>query len=188
MKKKLKDIVNIQTGIYRKPGPVGDTYYLQIKHIDNSGILRITGDLAKDVLLDEKTRKHLLLKGNILFAAKGSRNIAYTYNCEVAPAIASTMFFTLSVKNENLIKPEYVSFFINLPTSQQWLKARAKGSGIPSISKVVLEDLEIVIPNIKTQELILKISGLRKSERNLIEQLESLKEQQIQQLIINAIK
>lgn len=187
MKKKLKDIVTIQTGIYRKPGPVGDTYYLQIKNIDNSGMLRFTSDLVKDILLDEKSRKHLLSKGNILFAAKGSRNIAYTYNSDVEPAIASTMFFTLSVKNEDLIKPEYISFFINLPSAQEWLKARAKGSGIPSISKAVLEDLEIVIPNIKTQELILKISGLRKSERDLIEQIESLKEQQIQQLIINAI-
>jgi restriction endonuclease S subunit len=187
MKKKLKDIVNIQTGIYRKPEPVGDTYYIQIKHIDNSGTLRTTSDLTKDILLDDKSYKHLLSKGNILFAAKGTRNIAYTYNGEVSPAIASTMFFTLCLNNENIAKPEYISWFINLPSSQEWLKARAKGSGIPSISKAVLEEFEISIPTIHKQELILKISNLRNTEKELIQQIENLKEQQVQQLITNAI-
>ena len=158
MKKRLEDIVNIQTGIYRKPGFIGDTYYLQIKHIDNSGMLLITNDLTKDVLLDDKSRKHLLSKGNILFAAKGSRNIAYTYNSEIEPAIASTMFFILSLKNENIVKPEYISWFINTPVTQEWLKSRAKGSGIPSISKSVLEELEISIPDLQTQKTILKAS------------------------------
>jgi len=190
MKKRLEDIVDIQTGIYRKPGFIGDTHYLQIKHIDNSGMLRITNDLTKDVLLDEKSGKHLLYKGNILFAAKGSRNIAYTFNNEVEPAIASTMFFILSLKQQNitLIKPEYISWFINTPVTQEWLKARAKGSGIPSISKSVLEELEISIPDLQTQETILKITQLRNKEKLLKQQIEILREKQIQQQISNAIK
>lgn len=190
MKKRLEDIVNIQTGIYRKPGFIGDTYYLQIKHIDNSGMLRITNDLTKDVLLNERSRKHLLYKGNILFAAKGSRNVAYTFNNEVEPAIASTMFFVLSLKqqNKNFVKPEYISWYINTPVTQEWLKSRAKGSGIPSISKSVLEELEISIPDLHTQKTILKITQLRNTEKVLKQQIEILREKQIQQQISNVIK
>ena len=57
-----------------------------------------------------------------------------------------------------------------------------------SISKSVLEDLEIYIPDMLTQKTILKITQLRNKERSLKQKIDFLKEKQIQQQIINAIK
>jgi hypothetical protein len=51
-----------------------------------------------------------------------------------------------------------------------------------------LDELEISIPDIQTQELILKISQLLNTEKELKHQIDSLREKQIQQLIISAIK
>jgi restriction endonuclease S subunit len=68
------------------------------------------------------------------------------------------------------------------------LKANAIGTSMASISKAVLEDLEISIPDIKTQETILRISNLRNKENQLKQQIEILRDKQIQQQIINAIK
>jgi len=62
------------------------------------------------------------------------------------------------------------------------------GTSIVSISKSVLEELEIPILNLATQKAILKITQLRNSEQNLKKEIEILREKQIQQQIINAIK
>jgi len=62
------------------------------------------------------------------------------------------------------------------------------GTSIVSISKSVLEELEISIPDLQTQRAILKITQLRNSEQNLKKEIETLREKQIQQQIINAIK
>ena len=84
--------------------------------------------------------------------------------------------------------PEYISWFLNTPSIQEWLKSRAKGSGIPSISKAILEELEVLIPDLQTQEIILEITQLRNAEKELKQQIEILREKQIQQQISNAIK
>jgi len=62
------------------------------------------------------------------------------------------------------------------------------GSSIASISKGALEELEISVPAIETQELILNITKLRNKEIELRQQIETLRDKQIQQQIINAIK
>jgi restriction endonuclease S subunit len=57
-----------------------------------------------------------------------------------------------------------------------------------SISKKVLDELEISVPDLLTQEKILKINRLRETEKRLKIQMESLREKQIQQMILNALK
>jgi restriction endonuclease S subunit len=68
------------------------------------------------------------------------------------------------------------------------LKGQAIGTSIPSISKQVLENLEITVPSIETQKAILQITKLRNKEKSLKQKIETLQEKQIQQQIINAIK
>ena len=62
------------------------------------------------------------------------------------------------------------------------------GTSIVSISKAVLEELEISIPDLQTQKAILIISHLRNLEKKLKQQIESLWEKQIQQQIFNTLK
>jgi len=86
------------------------------------------------------------------------------------------------------VLPRFLAWFLNNPTTQTLLKAQAIGTSIPSISKQVLENLEIPVPDIKTQKAVVEISKLRNREKFLKQQIETLRERQIQQQIINAIK
>ena len=74
------------------------------------------------------------------------------------------------------------------PVSQKILKDKAIGTSMVSISKSVLEELEISIPDLKTQQAILKIAQLRTQEKLIRQQLETLREIQIQQQILNILK
>ena len=188
MRTALRHIAIIQTGIFAKPVTEGDIVYLQAKHFDESGGLQAT--LHPDLKADSLTNKHLLKPGDVLFAAKGAKNFAACYESKNLPAVASTSFFVIRVQREfsSKILPEFLTWFLNEPGTQQLLKSQAIGTSIVSISKSVLEALEVSIPNLQTQKAILKITQLRNREKNLKQQIETLREQQIQQQLIKAIK
>ena len=188
MKTLLKHIATIQTGTFAKTVSDGEIVYLQAKHFNEYGHLSST--LHPDLKANDVTEKHLLKSGDVLFAAKGTKNFAAWYESKNQPAVASTSFFVIRLKENfsNKILPEFLVWFINHPSSQKFLKGRAIGTSIVSISKSVLEELEISIPDLQTQKTILKITQLRNSEKKLKQQIETLREKQIQQQIINGIK
>lgn len=84
--------------------------------------------------------------------------------------------------------PQYLAWVLNNHRTQALLKRQALGTSIPSISKRVLENLEISVPSIETQKAILQITKLRDKEISLKQEIETLREKQIQQQIKNAIK
>ncbi len=185
MKTTLKHITSIQTGVFAKPIQKGEIVYLQAKHFDENG--ELTGALYPDLDANTKIEKHLLKKGDVLFAAKGSKNFAALYDNEKVPAVASTSFFVIRI-NDNNVLPGYLTWFLNHQRIRNLLKGQARGSSIASISKSVLSELEIPVPNIQKQELILKIFNIRNKEKNLKQQIENLREKEIQNLLINVIK
>lgn len=185
MKTKVKHIAGIQTGLFAKPIVNGEVVYLQAKHFDEEGIIKrsLTLDLqAKDI-----SEKHLLIPGDVLFAAKGTKNFASVFGVQHPPSVASTSFFVLRLINDHVL-PEFLAWFLNHPSTQQILKGQAIGSSLVSISKTVLEELDISVPSMVIQEKILHISRLRNIEKKLKQEIEALKEKQIQQKILNAIK
>lgn len=188
MKTALTNIATIHTGIFVKPALKGEIVYLQAKHFDENGLIRAA--LHPDLKLDNLTQKHLLRHGDVLFAAKGTKNFAAWYESKNQPSVASTSFFVIRVQENfsNKILPEFLVWLINHPTAQKFLKGKAIGTSIVSISKTVLEELEISIPDVQTQKAILKINQLHNTEKRLKQQIETLREKQIQQQIINAIK
>jgi len=187
LKTDLKHIATIQTGLFAKPIAKGDIVYLQAKHFDENGQLKTS--LHPDLKVDTITDKHMLRHGDVLFAAKGTKNFAAWFEKTNQPAVASTSFFVIRLQQDfiNKILPEFLVWLINHSTAQQFLKGKAIGSSIASISKAVLEELEITIPSMETQKAILKISHLRNTEKKLKKEIDSLREKQIQSKLLRAI-
>ncbi|MBK7039368.1 MAG: restriction endonuclease subunit S [Bacteroidetes bacterium] len=184
MKTLIKDIANIQTGLFAKPAGIGELVYLQSKHFDEYGQLH--AELHADLATDGISKKHLLKDGDVLFAAKGTKNFAAVFENHNEPSVASTSFFVIRPADKKVL-PQYLAWFLNNHTTQTLLKGQAIGTSIPSISKQVLENLEITVPSIETQATILKITKLRNKEKALKQKIEILREKQIQQQIIQAI-
>jgi restriction endonuclease S subunit len=184
----LKHIASIQTGIFAKTTNEGQIVYLQAKHFDENGILKTS--LYPDLKAEDISEKHLLKNSDIIFAAKGTKNFAALYESKNKPAVASTSFFVIRLNEDFQAKilPEYLTWYLNSASSQNYLKSQAVGSSIVSISKSVIDELELSIPDLDTQKAILRITHLRNAERKLQQQIEMLREKQIQQQIINALK
>ena len=178
MKITLKEIANIQTGLFAKTVTGGKIVYLQAKDFDENGKLK--SKLHPDLMEGEIAEKHLLKADDVLFAAKGTKNFAAVYESHNPPCVASTTFFVIRLHDQRILA-EYLTWYINNPNTQKLLKGKAMGSSIASISKTVLEELEVSIPDLKTQQAIVKISELRQKEKELMQQIDKLKEIQIQQ-------
>lgn len=185
MKTLIKNITNIQTGLFAKPVGTGELVYLQSKHFDEFGQLHSVP--LPDLLAEGISEKHLLKEGDVLFAAKGTKNFAAVFENHKEPSVASTSFFVIRPTDKKLL-PQYLAWVLNSHTTQTLLKSQAIGTSIPSISKQVLENLEIAVPSIEKQNAILQITKLRNKEKSLRQKIETLREKQIQQQIINAIK
>ena len=187
MKTTLRHIAKIQTGIYAQTVSSGSVVYLKAKHFDESGNFYST--VIPDLPLNSQTEKHLLNDGDIIFAAKGSKNFAAKYEGKNGMCVASSTFLVirLSDKFRSKILAEYLVWYINHPRIQEWLKAKARGSSIVSISKTDLQELEILIPSIEKQKQILVIDSLQRREQELINNIQFLKEKFIQHRLISAI-
>ncbi|WP_170971137.1 restriction endonuclease subunit S [Ilyomonas limi] len=187
MKLNLENIAILQTGVFAKPVKSGEIAYLQSKHFDENG--QLTSVLYPDLKPNNQTNRHLLKPGDVLFAAKGLKNFSTLYESMDIPAVASTSFFVIRLQEnfQSKVLPEYLVWFLNQPASMQFLKGKATGTSLPSISKTTLEELQISVPDLKTQKIVLKIAQLKDQEKRLKAELEILIEKKMQQQIINAI-
>lgn len=185
LKTSLKEIAVIQTGIFARPKSSGEVVYLQAKDFDHNGSL--TAQLKPGLKFGDVSQKHLLKPGDVLFASKGSKNFAAVYESHNPPAAASTSFFVIRLITGQCL-PGFLAWFLNSHPTLSSLKEQAEGTSIPSISKQVLESVVVPIPPLAKQQTILDISALRKRETSLQMEIETLREKQIQKLILNAIR
>lgn len=176
---KLKDIADVFSGIYERTDPAGNILYLQTKDCSNS----IATKYASRVFLTPKAQKNLLQNNDILFACKGTNYLCLTYKQE-EDAVASTSFFVIRVKSDKVL-PEYLCWFLRQPATKNYFKTFQTGSATPLIRKQNVDELEINIPELHTQTLIVKIDELSQREKHLQETIIKRKELIIKQLLMN---
>ena len=160
---KLHNIAVIQTGVFAKVVPNSNVLYLQQSDFDGNGELRNTTQPTIIVA----NQKHLLAAGDLLLASKGNNNM-----CVIVPEIeqkcvASPSFLVIRLHDKFAILPEFVAWYLNLPTVQSTLAAQARGTSIMSISKATLGDLEIPVPSVERQRRYIELSKLQKREQQL---------------------
>lgn len=171
MKKTLKNIASIKSGVFLKPQAEGDLVYLQAKHFSAEG--ELCAELYPDIKWQDISEKHILKPGDILFSAKGLKNFASVYESQNLPAVASTSFLVISLIG-NLVHPEYLALILNSAESQEYLKGMAKGTAIPSINKKQLEEFEISIIPVDVQNKLVSVNKLKRVESSIISDLERL--------------
>ncbi len=177
---KLKEIAIINTGIYDKPTISGNVIYLQAGMFEQDGNLR--EGIRPNIFMEDLSSKHILMQGDVLLNAKGTKNFAVPYDTQIGPAVASSTFLVIRPKSKlsARIFPLYLCWYLNLPRTQAYLGYEAQGSFMPSISKSALQDLTIPLPELPVQERILNVYRLREKEKKLVQQLEALRDQLIQ--------
>ncbi|MGI6717668.1 MAG: restriction endonuclease subunit S [Bacteroidales bacterium] len=164
----LSEIVTIKSGIYQNEQPDGNAIYLQVN--DFSNLELSYNQLKATVFIEGKSSDHLLRKDDLLFAAKGTSNFCVKYPSNIGNAVASSAFFVIRVINQEVL-PDFLAWFLNLPRTLAYLQSQSVGSVIPSITKKMLENLSLNVPDIATQQKIVEFSSLQQKEIKLYKQI-----------------
>lgn len=175
MIKSVKEAFYVSSGypFRKKIEPIRGTgsYVIQMKNIcEDEGIL--WDEVIESEVSTETKSNHELMEKDILFIARGTRNVAVTLNipAHVARVYAAPQFFVLRLKDSNLL-PEYVSWYFNSHIGQSYWTMNCEGSVTKSIRRNVLDDFKIITPEITQQKVIVKVSELVVSERLIAKRL-----------------
>jgi restriction endonuclease S subunit len=158
--------------------PGGDTAVVQIKNVSaDAGVDWPT--VAKTTLTGRR-EPDWLKPGDILFSARGQRNVAVCLNQPPTRAVCSPHFFLIRVKDEALTLPEFLAWQMNLPKAQRYFAQSATGSYITSIRRQVLETLPVQIPSLNRQRLLVRLAHAAGREKQLIEKLTENRQRELE--------
>ncbi len=168
MKSTINNICEIRFGFYSQPAVGGNVPYVQVRQFDDQGMLMAE---ANDfVLLDQKSKPHLLKDGDVLFVGKGNRLFAWCYRATAGPYIASSIFFVLRPK-QKIIYPEYLAALLNAPQTKAALLQIGSGTNIFSLRKSELGAFQIPILPMEEQKRIASLSELHQKQIALSQEL-----------------
>jgi restriction endonuclease S subunit len=172
--KSLGSLSDIRFGVHSQILSEGNTAYIQARHFSPIGeMLGSPGSFAD---AEVNLNVHQLKDGEVLMAGKGARNFAWTYRSSIGPAVASTLFYVITV-DQKLIYPEYLAALINLPTNQAYFQKLSSSSSVASLRKKELAEFEIPILTMQEQHATAKLAELHKKELMIAEELIQLKKE-----------
>lgn len=185
MKVSLETISDIKIGFPGLPEKEGRIPFLQVRQFDDEGkLIAKTEDFIK---LDERTLPHLLKDGDVLFVAKGFRLFAWCYENDDVPSVASSSFFVIRTKKDQL-HPGYLAAFLNAPQTQAVLTQLGGGTNIFSIRKSELGAFQIPLLPMAKQKKVAALSELHQKDIQLRKEIIGQKRNLYRAIISKLIK
>jgi len=182
---KLSSIATINSGVYSSTISKGEVYYIQARDFDDNR--QLVNNLTPVLSYEENFEKHFLHPGDILIVAKGASFLTAVFDGSYSPAVASTVFLVIRINNKQSVDPQFVSWYLNQSSTQSFLLSLSRGTSIPSINKKMLMEIDIPLPPMEKQKLIIELMQLQHKDKILKRKIEELKEIQVNQIITNAI-
>lgn len=187
--KKLGEIAEIRTG-YPFRGRIeraedGNCLMVQMGDVQaNAGEV---ADVQTRVALPQGPGKHVLHYGDVLFTGRGMRNEAATFVGATGDVIAAPHLFVLRT-NGGVAFPDYLTWFLNLPETQEQIRAMRRGSAVPFVPMTTFAKLEVPLPSIEMQNHIAGIQRLSLQEQNLLGQIRERRRVLIEGLSMEAVR
>lgn len=182
---KLHGLAQIFSGTYSSTINDGEVFYIQARDFDENR--QIVNNLKPVLSYEENLEKHFLQPGDVLIVAKGASFLSAVFDGSYSPAVASTVFLVIRIRNKSSVDPQFVSWYLNQSSIQSYLLSLSRGTSIPSINKKMLLEIDIPVPTIEKQKLIIELMQLQQKDKILKRRIEELKEIQMNQIITNAI-
>jgi restriction endonuclease S subunit len=172
MNKTLADIAIVKAGHpFRGKIPEykdGNAYVVQIRDIDNDGYIHWQQIIRTEIT--GRKSPEWLQKGDVLFAARGGRNVSAFVGDIDKPTVCAPHYFLIQVTDKKVL-PEFVAWQLNQKNAQRYFANSAEGSAQVSIRRAILEAIPLVIPSIEKQMAIVGFDNKVKQEKRLLNAL-----------------
>lgn len=181
MKAILKQIAEVRAGHpFRgsiKEVSSGNGYVIQTRDQDSDGQVAWNSLVCTEV--SGRKEPDWLKDGNVIFSARGSRNLASLISDVGRPTVCSPHFFVLEVFDVYQVLPSFLAWQLNQIKLQKYFHQCAEGSAQVSIKKSELEKAPLTIPPIEQQKLIVGLADSALREMQVHRKLIALRQQEI---------
>jgi restriction endonuclease S subunit len=139
-----------------------------LRDVDDSGELNLQN--LKRVEDINPNDSHFAVEGDVVFRSRGTPFMA-----AVVPAVSEDLLVVAPMirvrLNRKMVLPEYLAWYMNSAYGAAYFKEFATGSGIPLVSKGVLEQMPVKLPNLKAQQAIADLVKLGRKEQDILTQI-----------------
>lgn len=141
-----------------KPDNKGEMFVFQAKDLMKDEPLTITATLTKISSVTTKESSHLKYN-DIVIVARGLKAGAFratTIKSNNQNIIASSSVHIIRLNNSS-VEPDYISHYLNSSLAQSELAKEVKGSYIGVLPRKALEDLDIPLPSLEKQKILIDL-------------------------------
>ncbi|WP_236758540.1 restriction endonuclease subunit S [Aeromonas caviae] len=190
MKVTLEQVVEIRAG-HPFRGSIkevisGNGYVIQTRDQESDG--QVAWDSLVCTEVSGRKEPDWLRDGNVIFSARGSRNLASVITNVVKPTVCSPHFFVMEVLDSNQVLPSFLAWQLNQSTLQKYFHQCAEGSVQVSIRKTELEKASLTIPPLEQQRLVMRLAERASREKQIHQRLIALRQQEIEAVARELLK
>lgn len=180
MKVDLKNIADIQAGYSFRTRleslKTGSVAVIQMKDLTSSN--QVCCDELAKVDMDTPKGHHLVRQGDLIFRSRGLTSTSALLVDDPGVAVLAAPLLRVRVTSESVL-PEYVNWYISQLPAQSYLASCAEGTALKMISKPSLENLEVFVPSIARQQLVVEMASLAAQEQRIMKALTEKRNQYI---------
>lgn len=185
MKALLKDIASIQMGYsFRsrlQATDSGSVAVIQMKDLTDENTVDCNNLTLTDI--SKFNENHYVKKGDLIFRSRGLSATSAIVVDDPGIAVLSSPLFKIRLTRPDVL-PEYLNWFISQLPAQIYLASHAKGTTQQMISKEALEQLEVLLPPLEKQKVIVALAALAEEEQRIMKQLAIKRKQYISAILI----
>lgn len=172
MKVILKNIAGIQSGYSFRARlesmASGSVAVIQMKDLTSANLV-CCDELVRVDMETPKTH-HLARPGDLIFRSRGLISNSAMLADDPGDAVLAAPLLRIRITS-NLVLPEYLNWYISQPPAQSYFTSCAEGTSLKMISKQSLENLEVFVPSIARQRLVVEMASLAAEEQRILKSL-----------------
>lgn len=185
---KLKWVSSIVPGHpFRGAMPISiDSGIKVVQMKDLSENSKIDWAATTQVQLESKKEPDWLTDGDILFAARSTRNIASLVESCPPNVLAAPYFYVIRLNQKKVLR-KFLVWQLNQGPLQKYFQRESEGSITKSIKKSSLEEAEIAVPTIEIQQKIINMAEIFDREKEICQKLISNGESIMNSIAVNIL-
>lgn len=164
----------------------GEIAVIQMKDLGDNNTVACN-DLVRINMKNMKQR-HFVIKDDLIFRSRGQLNTTAILLKNPGMAVVAAPLLRIRVLEPNEVLPKYLNWYISQRDAQVFLTSRAKGTTQSMISKQTIEDLDLVLPSLDKQRLIVELATLSAQEQTLTHTLDNKRQQYISTVLMQFAK
>ncbi len=181
----LKDIATVQMGFSFRSRleslQSGEVGVIQMKDLTDENIVNCEN--LSHVDMGKFGESHLVRKGDLIFRSRSLTSTSAILSDDPGRVVVSAPLLRIRITSPYII-PEYLNWFISQLPAQIFLASHARGSTQKMISKDALEMLQVDVPPLEKQKMIVTLATLSEEEQRIIKKITLKRKQYISATLI----